>query len=196
MDNRAVLHMLGGGDRRSIGRSNHVLAVIRRRPALFPALIGGMHHADARVRMRAADAVEKLTVTHPEWLRPFKVELIKLAARAKQQELRWHLAQMLPRLELSKRDRAIVVAVLRRYLRDKSRIVKTFAMQSLTDLAMQDPKLTNLVRPFISSLTRTGSPSMKSRGRKLLLQLSALTLPHHAPVSRPMPSKKLDSATL
>jgi hypothetical protein len=89
MDNRAVLHMLGGGDRRSIGRSNQVLAVIRRRPALFPALIGGMHHADERVRMRAADAVEKLTVTHPEWLRPFKVELIKLAARAKQQELRW-----------------------------------------------------------------------------------------------------------
>lgn len=196
MDNRAVLHMLDGGDRRSIGRSSQVVSVIRRRPALFPALIDGMHHADERVRMRAADAVEKLTVTNPEWLRPFKVQLIKLAARARQQELRWHLAQMLPRLELSRRDRAIVVAVLRRYLRDKSRIVKTFAMQSLTDLAMQDPRLTNLVRPLISSLTRTGSPSMKSRGRKLLLQLSASTLPHHAPVSRPMPSKKLDSATL
>jgi len=184
MDNQVVLHMLGGGDRRSIGRSNQVVAVIRRQPALFPALLDGMHHADERVRMRAADAVEKLTVTNPEWLRPFKVQLIKLAARAKQQELRRHLAQMLPRLELSRRDRAIVVGILRCYLKDESRIVKTFAMQSLTDLAQQDPRLTNLVRPLISSLTRTGSPSMKSRGRKLLLQLSPLILPLHAPVSR------------
>jgi hypothetical protein len=92
-----------------------------------------MHHADELIRMRAADAVEKLTVTNPEWLRPFKVRLIKLAARVKQQELRWHLAQLLPRLELSKRDRVMVVSVLRSYLKDESRIVKTFAMQSLAD---------------------------------------------------------------
>jgi hypothetical protein len=143
-----------------------------------------MHHADELIRMRAADAVEKLTVTNPEWLRPFKVRLIKLAARVKQQELRWHLAQLLPRLELSKRDRVMVVSVLRSYLKDESRIVKTFAMQSLADLAKQDPRLAESIRPLISSLIRTGSPSMKSRGRKLLLQLSALTLPRHAPVSR------------
>jgi hypothetical protein len=178
-----ILDELRGGDRRSIGRSNQVVAIIRRQPALFPALIDGMHHDDEVVRMRAADAVEKLTVTNPEWLQPFKVQLIKLAARATQQELRWHLAQVLPRLELSRRDRVIVMEVFRRYLQDKSRIVKTFAMQGLTDLAQQDPRLTNSIRPLISSLTRTGSPSMKSRGRKLLLQLRALTLPRSAPVS-------------
>lgn len=103
MDQRAVLHMLKGGDRRSVGRSNQVVAIMCRQPALFPALIDGMHHADKLVRMRAADAAEKLTVTNPEWLRPFKVQLIKLAARAKQLELKWHFAQILPRLELSRR---------------------------------------------------------------------------------------------
>ena len=184
MDKQAVLRMLGGGDRRSIGRSNRVVAIIRRHPILFPALIDGMHHADELVRMRAADAVEKLTVTNPEWLQPFKARLIKLAARATQQELRWHLAQVLPRLELSRRDREIVVEVCRRYLQDKSRIVKTFAMQSLADLAKQDPRLMNSIRPLIASLTRTGSPSMKSRGRKLLLQLRAVTVPRRAPVSQ------------
>jgi hypothetical protein len=183
MDKQAVLQMLEGGDRRSIGCSNQVVAIIRRQPALFPALIDGMHHDDEVVRMRAADAVEKLTVTNPEWLRPFKVQLIKLAAKAKQQELRWHCAQILPRLELSRRDRVIVVAVFRRYLQDQSRIVKTFAMQGLADLAMQDPRLLVPVRRLVSSLMRTGSPSMKSRGRKLLLKLNASTLPHHAPVS-------------
>ena len=184
MNREAVLHALKGGDRRSIGRSNQVVALVRRDPALFPGLIDGLHHEDELVRMRAADAVEKLTVTNPEWLQPFKVQLIKLAARVKQQELRWHLAQILPRLELSKRDRVIVAAVFRRYLKNHSRIVKTFAMQGLTDLTKQDPELANSVRPLISSLTRRGSPSMKSRGRKLLLQLRAITLPRHAPFSR------------
>ncbi|MDH4082203.1 MAG: hypothetical protein OEV99_01330 [Nitrospira sp.] len=184
MEQRAVLDTLKGGDRRSIGRSNQVVKIVRRRPALFPALIDGMYHEDELVRMRAADAVEKLTVTNPEWLRPFKRRLIGLAACAEQQELRWHLAQMLPRLELSRRDRMVVAAIFRGYLQDQSRIVKTFAMQSLADLAMQDPRLRNSIRPLISSLTKTGSPSMKSRGRKLMLQLAASTSPRHAPVSR------------
>lgn len=184
MNPEDIVRALKGGDRRSIGRSNQVVARLRRTPTLFPALIDCMHHEDELVRMRAADAVEKLTVPNPEWLQPFRIPLIKLAAGVKQQELRWHLAQMLPRLELSKRDRVIVVAVFRRYLRDESRIVKTFAMQGLADLAMQDPQLRTPIRRVISSLTRTGSPSMKSRGRKLLLQLSASTLPRYDAVPR------------
>jgi hypothetical protein len=177
-----ILDKLRGGARRSVGRSNQVVKTIRQQPALFPTLIDGMHHEDELIRMRAADALEKLTVTNPEWLRPFRVQLIKLAARATQQELRWHLAQVLPRLELSRRDRVIVEAVFRRYLHDKSRIVKTFAMQGLVDLAAEDPRLRNSIRPLISSLARTGSPSMRSRGRKLLQQLGAPTLPRNAPV--------------
>jgi len=189
MNNEAVLRALTGGDRRSIGRSNQVVKIVRRQPGLFPALIDGMFHEDELVRMRAADAVEKLTVSSPEWLRPFKRRLIGLAVSTEQQELRWHLAQMLPRLELSRKDRMVVAAIFRGYLQDQSRIVKTFAMQGLADLAMQDPRLRNSIRPLITSLMRTGSPSMKSRGRKLLLRLGASTVPRHTPVSRETPSK-------
>ncbi len=183
MNHETILDVLKGGDRRSIGRSNQVVKIVHRRPALFPVLIDGMHHADELVRMRAADAVEKLTVTNPDWLRPFRVQLIKLAERTKQRELRWHLAQILPRLELSRRDRVILVAVFRRYLEDKGRIVKTFAMQGLADLAMQDPRFRTPTRRVIAALTRTGSPSMKSRGRKLLLQLGHSKVSHPAPIS-------------
>ena len=172
-----ILDKLRGGDRRSIGRSNEVVTIVRRHPMLFPDLIEGLRHADELVRMRAADVVEKLTVKNPEWLRPFRVQLIKLAAGAEQPELRWHLAQVLPRLELSRRDCMIVAAVFRRYLRDRSRIVKTFAMQGLADLTKQDPSLTKLIRPILSSLTKTGSAAMKSRGRKLLAQLRAQRVP-------------------
>jgi hypothetical protein len=174
---RTILDELRGGDRRSIGRSNEVVEIVRRQPTLFLNLMEGLHHEDKLVRMRAADAVEKLTVTNPEWLRPFRVQLITLAAGAKQPELRWHLAQVLPRLELSKRDLVIVAAVLRRSLRDPSRIVKTFAMQALADLTKQDPTLRNSIRSLLLSLTKTGSASVKSRGRKLLTELRAESVP-------------------
>ena len=181
---RTILDELRGNDRRSIGRSNQVVAIVRRTPALFPALIDGMHHKDEIVRMRAADAAEKLTASNPQWLRPFKRRLLSLAALAEQRELRWHLAQMLPRLELSRKERATAVAILRSYLEDKSRIVKTFAMQSLADFAVQDSRLLFQIRRLISSLIRTGSPAMKSRGRKLLTILRASALPHPASVSK------------
>lgn len=71
----------------------------------------------------------------------------------------------------------IVAGVLRRYLRDQSRIVKTCAMQGLADLTKQDPTLRNSIRPLLSSLARTGSAAMKSRGRKLLAQLRAERVP-------------------
>ncbi len=180
---RTILDKLRGGDRRSIGRSNEVVTIVRRQPTRFPDLMEGLRHADELVRMRAADAVEKLTVKNPEWLRPFRVQLIKLAASAEQPELRWHLAQVLPRLELSRRDCVIVAAVLRRYLRDHSRIVKTFAMQGLADLTRQDPSLKSSIRPLLSSLTKTGGAAMKSRGRKLLAQLRAESVPSHPEVS-------------
>lgn len=183
MNREDIVRALKGGDRRSIGRSNQMVARVRRTPTLFSTLIDCMHHEDELVRMRAADAVEKLTVANPERLRPFRVQLIKLAARVEQPELRWHLAQVLPRLELSRRDCLIVAAVLRRYLRDHSRIVKTCAMQGLADLTKQDPSLRSSIQPLLSSLTKTGSAAMKSRGRKLLAQLRAERVPTHLEAS-------------
>ncbi len=77
-------------------------------------------------------------------------------------------SHQVPRLEFSRKDCMVVAAIFRGYLQDQSRIVKTFAMQGLADLAGPDPRLRNSIRPFIASLMRTGSPSMKNRGRKLL----------------------------
>jgi len=57
------------------------------------------------------------------------------------------------------------------YLKDKSKIVKMFSMQTLADIAAQDPELRGSIVKQLVKLTRTGSPAMKSRGRKLLERL-------------------------
>jgi HEAT repeat protein len=166
-----VLDKLRGGDRRSIGRSDEVVADVLADPALFDELFRGISSDDPLVRMRAADATEKVTAQCPEYLAPYRVELLREVALIDQQEVRWHVAQMLPRLAWSDEERAACINLLLRYLEDKSKIVKTFAMQALADFAERDPALRPQVIGLLERLVQDGSPAMQSRGRKLLLEL-------------------------
>ncbi len=85
---RSVLKKLSGGNRGSIGRSNEVVAAVLARPALFPALFAGFANDDPVVRMRAADAIEKITTQRPELLQPFKRKLLAIAGSSDQQKVR------------------------------------------------------------------------------------------------------------
>jgi hypothetical protein len=166
-----ILALLKGGDRKTIGRSDQVAAMVSKAPKLFPELMAGLWSEDSVIRMRAADAVEKITRKDPELLRPHKKELLGLMLETTQQELRWHLAVMVPRLPLNVHDRDIAVSSLRSYLEDRSSIVKTFALQGLSDLAKDDPSIRPTVVELLREATRKGTPAMKARSRKLLLQL-------------------------
>ncbi len=169
-----LLQKLTGSDRRSIGKSAEVVAAVLAHPADFGAVFEGMLAEDPILRLRCADAVEKITVQRPELLLPFKRRLLERVAKIDQPAVRWHVAQLLPRLALTPRERRACVALLRAYLQDESKIVKTFAMQALADLAAQETKLRGPVIRLLTSLTRTGSPAMQARGRKLLARLQKL----------------------
>jgi len=164
----AFVRALAGGDRRSIGKANSVVRAVLREPQRFAEIIDGLSDDDPLARMRCADVAEKVSLQHPEWLRPYKRRLLALADRAAEQELRWHLAQMLPRLDLDRTQRRRAAAIMRGYLHDKSRIVQTFALQALADLATTDAALRRSVRPLIETLARTGSPAVRARARKLI----------------------------
>jgi len=167
-----ILKKLKGGDRRSIGRVSEVVAEVLDTPILFKAVFDGMLDDDPVVRMRSADAVEKITVKHPEYLQPHKTKLIQEVARIAQQEVRWHVAQMFPRLVVSEKERAVIVEILFEYLHDKSRIARTFSMEALAVFAEGDTSIRSRVVPLLEELTRKGSPAMKSRGRRLLERLN------------------------
>jgi HEAT repeat protein len=170
-DAAALVDLLRGGDRRSVGRVPEVVARVQANPPLFAALVDAMEHGDAVVRMRAADAAEKLTAAKPEWLHPHRDRLMALARTAAQQEVRWHLALMLPRLPLTATERAVLVDTFTRYLDDASSIVRTCAMQGLGDLAGDDHELRARVVPVLRACTERGTPAMRARGRKLLRRL-------------------------
>jgi len=168
---RDILAKMKGGDRRSIGRSDAVAREVSWNASLFGDLFAGLFADDPVIRVRAADAMEKVTRDRPELLQPFKRQLLGAVSALKDKEVRWHVAQMLPRLKLTPRERKSAVEILMTWLDDPSSIVKTFSMQALADLAKRDDALLGHVTPLIARLARTGTPAMRSRGRKILQQL-------------------------
>jgi len=167
----SILTDLRGGDLRSKGRSDQIASRVIKNPLLFRELFAGMHRGDSQVvRLRAADAIEKVTRLHPEHLRPYKRTLMAKVSNTDEPGVRWHVAQLLPRLNLTRKDLPRALAILYAYINDPSRIVATFAMQALADLAKQFPHLLPEVVPELRHRARFGSPAMRARGRKLLAE--------------------------
>ena len=164
--------MLDGSDRRSIGRSNQVVRLVLKDPRRFGELMACLWSEYPVIRLRAADAAEKVSAKRPELLQPYKSELLGLLAETEQIELRWHLAQMVPRLRLTAPERRRAAAALQSYLEDRSSIVKTFALQALADLARNDASLRRNVHLLLDEALRAGTAAMKARSRKLLKRLS------------------------
>jgi hypothetical protein len=173
MTRNKLVSLLKGGDRRSIGRSDQVATLVGGNPRLFPHLMEGLWSADPLIRMRAADAAEKVTRNHPQLLAPYRKELLGLMAEATQEELRWHLAVMVPRLPLNSRECRLAASLLGDYGNDQSSIVRTFALQGLADLAKNDPSIQSAVIEILREATRNGTPAMKARSRKLLRQFQS-----------------------
>lgn len=118
--------------------------------------------------MRCADVAEKVSGAHPDWLQPHKEALLSFASTVQEKEVRWHMAQMLPRLQLAAVERRRAVALLFQYLDDPSRIVKTWSMQALFQMSEGDPKLRARVMPIVRDAALKGSLAECSRAKKLL----------------------------
>lgn len=168
----SILKDLSGGDKRSIGNSNRIVSEVIKNHKLFKEVFDCMLSEDPIVRLRSADAVEKITALHPDWLHPFKQKLIYEISKIEQKEIQWHVAQMLPRLNLTETEYRDVVKILITYTElGHSSIVRTFAMQALVDIAKEKADLGGRVFQLVEGLVKSGTPAMKSRGRKLLAEM-------------------------
>ena len=155
-------------DRRSIGQAEAVAAELLAAPERFAELLDAIGHEDPLVRMRAADATEKLTRRRPDLLAPHTERILGQIAHVPQHEVRWHVAQLVPRLPLNATQRAQAAALLTTYLDDRSRIVQTFALQALADLADTDRALRDTVTALLHRMTAHESAAVRARARTLL----------------------------
>ena len=171
MSSQPIPVLLKSGDRRSIGRSNQVVKLVSRAPTRFDELIQCLWSDEPIIRMRAADAAEKVSAIQPELLKPYKTELLSLLAEAEQIELRWHLVQMISRLPLTREEMRRAAQTLQLYLEDRSSIVRTFALQALAHLSQGEAELRPRVREILQESVVHGTAAMKARARKLLKEM-------------------------
>lgn len=164
--------LLSGGDLRSIGKNNDLLGLINQ-ASDFDELFGCLFHPDRIVVMRAADLVEKVTATYPQYLAPHKKDVLSLCDDAHAIELKWHLALLIPRLPLSPAEAAKSARLLLRWASDTShsRIVRVNALQGLYELALAHPVLRPLLMDCLSRLDKENIPSLNARVRKIWQKL-------------------------
>ena len=158
---------LEGGDLRSIGKADTVVEDLHKDPSLFDEVFDCLYSDKPGVRMRSADVIETFTSKHPEYVNPYKNKLLYEVSRINQKEVRWHVCQIIPRLELNTKEIDQAFMLFKEYLDNNSSIVKTFAMQALFDLAQLNKNLMPEVTSIINDCLKNGSPAMKSRAKKL-----------------------------
>lgn len=168
---RAML--TAGRSRMSVGRAREVAALVVAHPKKVSPLMECLWDQDAGTANRAADALERVSHEAPSLAAPWKDSLLGLLAEAEQNKLRWNLALIVPRLDLTRAEARRAAGLLQNYLEDQSSIVKTCAMQGLAELTRHDASLLPEVLDLLRLLTRSGTPAMRARGRKLLRQLEA-----------------------
>lgn len=165
--------MLAVGDRRTTGKAEEVAAMVLAEPARIDALFDCLDVPDPGLRMRAADALEKISHERPELLAPWRRRVLGDIASIPQQEVQWHVAQMIPRLPLTEDDLPRVLAILAEYLATtRSNIVRVMSLQSLADLAgmgwLPPQEAVEAIAPWAGDQQ---PPSVRSRARRLLARL-------------------------
>lgn len=173
-----ILNRLKGGDLRSLGNTQAVISEITNQKE-FDELFQGLFDTDRLEVMRVADAVEKITQIHPEYLDSHKKELLQLFQTANHIELKWHLAQLIPRLiirlKLNEDETGIVWDKLTQWALDKSgsRIVRVNSMQGLFEIQMKFPELKNDFANTLLKLDRENIPSIVARIKKLRKEMKS-----------------------
>jgi len=122
--------------------------------------------------MRSSDVIEKVSQKHPHLLKKHKNTILKNINQFEQQEVKWHIAQILSYMQLTKTEVDHVYDVLSKWSKkDKSQIVRVNSMQAIADIALVHSYLKPKTYILIINLIKNGSPSIRSRGKKLLEKL-------------------------
>lgn len=160
--------LLLGGDLRRLRGSNRVAEAVNDQRS-FDELFSYIFHHERPLVMRVADSVEKISRKHPEYLLPHKTQLLALIHSADHQELKWHIAQLLPRLPLSDTELESVWNTLAYWARNvnESKIVRVNALQGLHDLALLHPDHAEKFNRVVAAVEHEPVPSIQARLRKL-----------------------------
>lgn len=163
---------LSGGTRTSIGEADEVIQKLLKDPSSLAEIYGLFLDEDPVVAMRASYVAMRVAEQNPGSAKPFAEVLFKNLELYKQQEVRWHVPQLLVHLDLTKTQRRLAYEVVMQWAEtDKSKIVGYYGFQAAADFAEMDEDLLQDFIPRIKAANKTGAKSIQNRCKKIAKQL-------------------------
>jgi hypothetical protein len=163
-----LIKLLSGGDLRSIGNNNSLVDAIKDQEH-FDRLFKCLFYKDRIVVMRAADAIEKITIANPSYLSKHKTQILKFVDTAVDKEFKWHLALLIPRMKFDKKEFIKIWGIMLMWAKDKSnsRIVRVNSLQALFELAKQEISLLPQFNLVLQQMEKENIPSLNARIRNI-----------------------------
>ncbi len=163
-----MLQKLSGGDLRSIEKADLIADEIKNQTD-FDNLFNCLYSDDRLIVMRAADAIEKITVKRVDFLCGHKQEILAFSKHADNIEFKWHLALLLPRLSLSGNEYSNIWELLSSWLLDptESKIVRANSIQALFELSEQNTTAKEKLNSILIEVEKENIPSLLARIRKI-----------------------------
>jgi outer membrane PBP1 activator LpoA protein len=164
--------VLSGGTRTSVGDADQVIAKLLKAPAGLIEIYTLFLDEDPVVAMRASYVAMRVAEQKPESVKPFAKDLLRNLELYTQQEVRWHIPQLLVHLDLTKAQKKRAYEVIMNWAEtDKSKIVGYYGFQAAADFAETDADLLQDFIPRIRNANKTGAKSIQNRCKKIAKQL-------------------------
>ena len=162
--------LLAGNDLRSLGKSSEIISLINDQNS-FDKLFSYLYSNDRTIVMKTIDLIEKITLEHKEYLQKYKLEIIKLSEEVKNIELKWHLAQIIVRIEFTNVEIKRVWKTLAKWIlnQKESKIVRVNSLQSLYEISKISNKYEIELIKIIKQLKQDNISSINARIKKLKL---------------------------
>ena len=167
-----VRDTLSGGTRTSIGDADQVIQKLLKAPSGLADVYKLFLDEDPVVAMRSSYVAMRVAEQKPESVKPFTKDLLKNLELYTQQEVRWHIPQLLVHLDLTKAQKRRAYEVIMDWAEtDKSKIVGYYSFQAAADFAETDQTLLQAFIPRIRKANKTGAKSIQNRCKKIAKQL-------------------------
>jgi len=172
-----------GGTSNSLGRVDEVVALVKGDRSRLEELYHCLFDEDAWVRMRAADALEKVCREFPAWMLPYVDGFAREFAESGQPSIQWHLAQIYRQIDLTDDQKAVAIGWLQRLVStpDVDWIVAANAMDTLAHFVRDGSLSTADVVPLLEVQQHHRSRAVVKRANRLLAELHAMPVPGRRP---------------
>lgn len=162
-----------GGHKNSLGEVPQVIEIVLQNQHRIEELYNCLFDEDAWVRMRAADALEKICRVHPDWLLPYIDRLANDFGASLQPSIQWHMAQIYKQVPLTpaQRDVAIQWLTQRIATKDVDWIVAANAMETLAQFAHDGSFPLDQLVPLLKVQQHHKSSAVVRRATKILATL-------------------------